>query len=68
MGLRVWKATTLFQPRSAISFRIEVAVRKVSGKSASKYEKFSTWMGPEMTVLPTELKAFTPGCSMSVVR
>jgi hypothetical protein len=33
IGLRVWNATTLFQPRSAISLRISTAVRKVSGKS-----------------------------------
>jgi hypothetical protein len=31
MGFLVWKAATLFHPRSAISLRIEVAVRKVSG-------------------------------------
>ncbi len=41
-ALAVEGATIFFQPRSEISLRISTAVRKVSGNSLWKYEKFNT--------------------------
>jgi hypothetical protein len=66
IGLRVWKATTRFQPRSAISLRISTAVRKVSGKSSEVGEvQHLDRPGQCGTALGVERR--TPGCSVSRV-